>query len=227
MKKYISVFLLFVATLILMGLYGPGSDPEDHRTMIPIADNTYDIGSPDRAYRRVYIGSTDQYINAFNKALPLDLLSFTTGGVTLTGSTTPKLATNNAQTSIVWVDGDLDPIEQTFRVPADYNSDGAFRVLADLSTQATDGQIDFDVYIQDISAAGAWDSSVTDQTPVAVKNDGSGGAYDVGSPELVTLTPATDFTGLAAGDYVTVRMWRRDTSFTPDLEVYYVEFYYN
>jgi hypothetical protein len=43
----------------------------------------------------------------------------------------------------------------------------------------------------------------------------------------VTLTPATDFASLVAGQIVTLNMWRDNTANgTGDLEIYYAEFYY-
>jgi hypothetical protein len=106
----------------------------------------------------------------------------------------------------------------TFRVPYDYSSGGAFRLICTESDSTTPNQVDFDVYVNRDGRAA--DSSATDQTPVAL-------AGTTATPDVITLTPATDLTGLAAGDWITVRIWRDDTATgTGDLEVKGVEFFY-
>lgn len=66
-----------------------------------------------------------------------------------------------------------------------------------------------------------WVTSVTNQTPVQLTET-------AGTPEMVTLSVATDFASLTAGQIVTFNVWRDDSNTeTSDLELYYAEFYYS
>lgn len=136
----------------------------------------------------------------------------------LSASTTPGLELDDKMTSVVAADGETSPIQVTFRVPADYASDGAFKLLGTESDSTTPNQVDFDVYVNADGVAS--DSSATDQTPVPL-------AGTTSTPDEVTLSPATDFAGLAAGNWVTLRLWRDDVADgTGDLEIKGVAFYY-
>ena len=156
------------------------------------------------------------------KQIPLTdfILNDGTNIAVLSASTKPGVELDNANTAIVWSDGEATAVEAKFRVPSDYIEGGKFRVFVDESSDgATTNQVDFAVYVN--GTAEAWDSATTNQTPVAL-------AGTPGTPTVVTLTPATDFSALAAGDIVTVRLWRDDTAVgTRDLELYYAEFYYD
>lgn len=150
--------------------------------------------------------------------LPLTGFVFENTGAPLSTSTTPGLEVDDAIPNIVWADGETSAVMITFRVPYDYSSGGAFRVFATESDSTTPNQIDFDVYVN--RAGSAIDSAATGQTPVALDEATS-------TPSVVTLTPATDFASLAAGDWVTLRIWRDDVAAgTGDLEVKGVEFFY-
>lgn len=147
----------------------------------------------------------------------LPLMSFThNGSAPITASTAPGLEVDDLISNIVWADGETTPIQTTFRVPSDYASGGAFKIFATESDSTTPNQVDFDVYIN--SDGSAADSSASNQDPVAMTGT---------TPEEVTLTPATDFASLAAGNWVTLRIWRDNTADgTGDLEVKGVAFYY-
>jgi len=152
----------------------------------------------------------------------LPLLSFTSYAAdaisNVTASTTPGLEVGSAYPMLVWADSEVTPATITFRVPSDYVSGGAFKVLATESAASTDNQIDFDVYIN--SDGVAYDSAATGQTPVVI-------AADTTTPDEVILTVATDFASLAAGNWVTLRIWRDNTATgTADMQVRGVAFYY-
>jgi len=149
----------------------------------------------------------------------LPLQSFiTTDPYTITASTNPGWAIGSSYPMLVWADGETTPVLTTFRIPSDYASGGLFKVLATESAASTDNQIDFDVYIN--KDGQAYDSAATGQTPVEI-------AAVTTTPDEVTLTVATDFASLAAGDWVTLRIWRDDTATgTADMQVRGVAFYY-
>jgi hypothetical protein len=108
----------------------------------------------------------------------------------------------------------------TFKIPADYKSGGAFRVVVDESNSTTPNELDFVVYVSQDASTSGWDSAASDQTPVAL-------AGTAGTPDVLALSVQTDFSSLAAGDIVTLSAWRDDTATgTGDLELYYLEFYY-
>lgn len=133
-------------------------------------------------------------------------------------ATGPSLEIQNNLPAIIWEDGWNSYAQVTFRVPPDYISGGLFKVFTDFDT-STAPSIKFKVYVN--SDGSAWDTTHTAQTAV----DQGGTA---GSPKLVTLTPATDFASLAANDVVTFAIGRDDVDVsTGDLELYYVDFYYN
>lgn len=144
---------------------------------------------------------------------------FTIGADILDGASTPDIEEENNAACIVWDDGETTAISVTFRIPDDYSSGGAFRGLFDSSSETTFSEVDFQVYVHTGSAA--WDGAATNQTPVAL-------SVEDGTPEIVTLTVATDFASLAVGQIVALDIWRDNTAAgTDDLEMYYLEFYYN
>ncbi len=138
----------------------------------------------------------------------------------LSTSTLPALQLDNGITSIVWVDGNTTPVQVTFRVPANYSTGGSFRGLFDDSSSATAfNQVDFSVLVN--TTATAWDLTSTNQTPVAL-------TVPAGSAEQVALSVTTDFGSLAAGQWVTVNVWRDNVAAgTADLEMYWLDFIYN
>jgi len=149
----------------------------------------------------------------------LPLTGFITSDpLVITSTTNPGFSIQSSYPSLDWADGETTPALITFRVPSDYASGGLFKVLATESAASTDNEIDFDVYIN--KSGQGYDSSATGQTPVAI-------AADTTTPAEVTLTPATDFASLAAGDWITLRIWRDDTAIgTADMQVRGVAFYY-
>jgi len=153
-------------------------------------------------------------------------IQFTPGDFTLsdaaeelTAGTAPNLVFHNDSTAIEWADAEVTPVQVTFRVPADYYSGGAFRAFCDSDAVTTPSQVDFDVYINKDNVA--WDAAAQDQTPVAL-------VRGAGTPEIVTLSVATDFASLVAGDVITINVWRDNTATgTDNLELYWLDFYYN
>lgn len=136
----------------------------------------------------------------------------------LTDYTAPGLEVDDLIPNVVWADGETTPAYVSFRIPSDYASGGAFKVLATESDSTTPNKVDFQVYINSDGAAA--DAAATDQTPVAL-------AGTTATPDEVTLTPATDFSSLAAGNWVTLGIWRDDVAAgTGDLEVKGLDFYY-
>lgn len=146
------------------------------------------------------------------KQVSLPIMGFThNGSAALTASTAPGLEVDDSISAIVFADGEVTPIQQTFRVPPNYSSGGSFRVFCTESNSTTPNQVDFDVYVNRDGVAS--DASATNQTPVAL-------AGTLSTPDEITLTPATDFASLAAGDFVTLRLWRDDTADgSGDLEI--------
>lgn len=159
----------------------------------------------------------------------------------ISASTTPGYELDNKSLSLVWADQEQSYVSVTFIVPPDYASGGGFRVLTDQSNALSKCAVDFCVYVTTPGTeATPWDTTVTDQTPAWRTMVGDG------SPESVTLTVTTDFASLAAGDVVTLYIWRDNSGLdlkgtavtttgvahtnanaTADLEVHYVEFYYS
>lgn len=152
--------------------------------------------------------------------LPLGAFVVETGGAytPVTSSTAPGMEIDDLIPNIVWADGETTPVQISFPIPADYASGGAFYVLATESSSTTPNQIDFSVYNN--ADATAADAAATNQTPAAL-------AGTTSTPDLVTLTVATDFASLAANQIVTLNIWRDNTADgTGDLEVKSVWFYY-
>lgn len=250
MKKWL--YILFVFLLIPSSVFAV--DASTHRNLYPTTTNTYDLGSTSLIWRTINVydailyddltvtddaavggdlsvtGTTtvttlsigSQTITSLNKTLQFNVMDFSLDNtIEITASTTPGYEEDNAIPSIVWANGETSPVMVTFRVPPDYVSGGAFRACLD---ESADGNspvaIDFEVYVSTPGAA--WDSSVTGQSIVARTEA-------AGTPEMVTLSVDTDFDALAAGDLVTLRVWREDTTqdTASDMELFYVEFYYD
>lgn len=198
------------------------------------------LGTPGANVQRFYAYSGALYskddagyarpIVGHKKFIQLPLMGFavetggngsTVGSATapLTSSTTPGMELDDAMLSIVWADNETSPIQVTFRVPADYLSTGRFKLFCTESGTSTPNQVDFDVYVNTDGTAS--DSSATGQTPVALAGTSS-------TPDEITLTPATDFDSLAAGSWVTLRLWRDNVATgTNDLELKGVVFEYD
>jgi len=148
----------------------------------------------------------------------LPIVAVTVTGDAITASTAPGLEVDDLIPGIVWADGETTPVQITFRIPSDYSSGGLFKVLATESDSTTPNQVDFSVYVNTSGVAA--DAAATNQTPVAL-------AGTTSTPSEITLTVATDFAALAAGNWVTLNIWRDDTATgTGDLEVKGIAFYY-
>jgi len=222
MKKYLIVFLAFLLIAVFTvayaadPTYGPKIYNKQGGDELVAADGgtiTVESGGT----LAIESGGTLTY--ARERSFTLPLFGFVSNdGVVLTSSTAPGLEIDDLVPNIVWADGETTPVQITFRVPSDYSSGGAFRLLCTESDSTTPNQVDFDVYVNKDGTAA--DASASNQTPVAL-------AGTTSTPDVVTLTPATDFTSLAAGDWVTIRIWRDNTANgTGDLEVKGVEFFY-
>ncbi len=224
--KSLNVALYVLAFLLVVGIsYATVTDFNGVRVK-STGEETYQVEVQNSSGTRVY--SVDSYGNVYiggtltsvvERGFTLPILGFMlTNGSPVSASTAPGLEVDNLIPNIVWSDGETTPVMITFRVPTDYYSGGAFRVIATESDSTTPNQIDFDVYVNRSGRAAA--SSASNQTPVAL-------AGTTATPSVVTLTPSTDFSSLAAGDWVTLRIWRDDTATgTGDLEVKGVEFFY-
>ena len=151
------------------------------------------------------------------------LLSESAGGPAYATTTSvPNLRNTDQAVFLEWADGEESPWQVKFRVPDGYVSGGGFKALiAGDSGGANGPAIDFEVFVD--KTITAFDTTATNQTPVQLTS-----AVGSGSPEEKTLAVTTDFGSLVVGDYVTANFWRDDaTTGTQNLEVYYVEFYYN
>jgi len=151
--------------------------------------------------------------------LPLgDFWVMDPGLLLVAAATAPGMEIDDLIPGLVWADAETTPAQVTFRIPDDYASGGAFKVVATESGTSTANQVDFSVYINKSGVAA--DTAATDQTPVALAGTSS-------TPSEVTLTPATDFASLTSGTWVTLNIWRDDTATgTNDLEVKGLAFYY-
>ena len=200
--------------------------------LVPGVDGTYDIGTSTYRYAEghfdtLYLGSTSK--TSFTKTNQLQFMpsefmigDLPAGPSLLSATSVPNLASGNSVVCAEWADGETTGVQVTFRVPADYSSGGAFRLLCDSDAETTPTQVDFSVLVN--TSGTTWDTSSSNQTPVALSGHPS---YGPGTPEMVTLSVSTDFSSLAAGDVVTFNFWRDDTAVgTDSLEVYYAEFYY-
>lgn len=230
--KSLNVALYILAFLLVVGIsYATVTDFNGVRVK-STGEETYQVevqnSSGTRVYSvdssgNVYVGGTmavtGTFTSAIERGFTLPLLGFMlTDASPVSVATVPGLEVDDLIPNIVWADGETSPVMITFRVPTDYSSGGAFRVIATESDSTTPNRIDFDVYVNRNGRAAA--SSASNQTPVAL-------AGTTSTPSVVTLTPATDFSSLAAGDWVTLRIWRDDTATgTGDLEVKGVEFFY-
>lgn len=135
-------------------------------------------------------------------------------------TTSPDLTTKAATNSVYlrWQNGITSRAQVHFRVPSDYLKNGQFRVLLGRSgSTATPPSLSYQVFIE--KSVTAFDTAATTQTAVGLV------AVTSGSPEEKTLAITTDFGSLAAGDYVTLELWRTDNGSTEDLELYYAEFF--
>ena len=219
MKKTI-ILLLAVFLSLSVACYASSVEVQDDGTRVGVAMKLNFTGSTvtfsgDTATIPLAEGASIERVIQFQ---PSSFINQDTSPAPVTSSTTPGLEIDNLLTSLVWADGETTASQVMFKVPADYSSGGAFRLLCDESGDTTRNQVDFSVYVN--TTGSAWDAAATDQTPVAMTSV-------AGTSETVTLTVATDFASLAAGQFVGLNLWRDNTATgTNDLELYYAEFYY-
>jgi hypothetical protein len=148
-------------------------------------------------------------------------ISGTSAYTPLSASTTPGLEMDNLIPSMVWSDGEAaSKAVVTFQLPATFVGENVgdltFNLLCDQSTaSSTTSYVDFDIYIN-TNGAGNWDAA-------AVNNAATALTLTAGSTQKVTLTlGAVETAALNPGDWITLEIWRDDTTGTgtADLEVY-------
>jgi len=228
MKRFVFISVILAVLMTAFSAFAEETDFNAVR-LKALSEDTYQIEVQNSSGTRVFSvdSSGNTYIsgtlsNSRERSIPLPLMGFLsdTDASPLSTSSNPGLEIDDLIPNIVWADGETTPVVTTFRVPSDYSSGGAFRLLCTESDSTTPNQVDFDVYVN--RSGSALDAAATGQTPVALGT----GSYTA-TPVVVTLTPATDFASLAAGDWVTLRIWRDNAAAgTGDLEVKGVEFYY-
>ena len=140
--------------------------------------------------------------------------------VRLSGTTTPALATITNLPYLRWADAESHKAQTTFSVPSKYYSGGTLIVYVGRSGSGdTPPVLDFEVFVnRDLTA---FDAAATNQTSVSVTSN-----IASGSMEKKTLTVATDFGSLAAGDLISWNVWREATG-TETLRLFGAQFCYN
>jgi len=208
-----------IAFLLLCSVASAAVGVKDEGTMIGAATDIDFVGNNIAATTdgsKVTVTIADK-----TRTIELPILTFAAvsdGMAVLSTSTVPGLEIDGSMLGLVWADNEVTPVQVTFAVPDDYISGGSFRLFADESDSTTPNQVDFAILTN--SDGAVVDSSSTDQTPVALTGT-------AGTPCEVTLTVATDFASLAAGNRVTLKLWRDNVAAgTGDLEVSNVVFDY-
>ena len=231
-KKSLNVLLYVFVLLLVVGLgYAAVTDLDGIR-LKATGDETYQLEVQNSSGTQVF--SVDSRGNTYvsgtltaaaARSIPLPIMSFvvqetasTVSILTATTTTTPAHVNISNNVPVIKLGyGYTTPVSITFRVPNDYLSGGGFRLMANQSGTTTACTVDFDVYVN--AAGSTMDGSATNQTPVTLTYAGT-------TPSLVQLSPATDFAALAAGDWVTLRIWRGATTGTDALQVGDVSFFY-
>jgi len=231
-KNVLDVGLYILAFLLVVGVSYAGVTNLDGIRLKATGEETYQVEVQNSSGIRVF--SVDSSGNAYvagtltatvTRSVPLPIMGFliqetssTVTPITSSSTTTPIYATvSNNVPLLRFMTGYTTPVIMTFRIPDDYSSGGAFKVMANQSGTTTACTIDFDVYVN--AAGSTMDSAATDQTAGTLTYAGT-------TPSQVTLTPATDFASLAAGQWVTLRLWKGTTTGTDDLQVGNVSFFY-
>jgi hypothetical protein len=225
MKKLFLMIAVLALMLMLNGVCYAGESKYDSVRVVPTGDDTY-------GFRVQHPDGTDTWsveadgtvAGSFTRTIPLPLMSFVarTSSVACSAlansiSVSPALALLYEAPYAEWADGETNPIIRTFRIPSNYKSGGQFNIMA--TQTATGCYIDYTLYWN--RAGTNPDTAALNQTAVLVSST------TVASPALVTLTPATDFSAFAAGDWVSFGMWRDDdSSLTGSLRVFDAEFVY-
>lgn len=158
----------------------------------------------------ITVGSTS-YGTVTEECLTLPLASAVINGTPITTATTPGMEVDDNTPGIVFADSETTPASFTFRVPGNYSSGGYFKAATTQSNDTDQNRIDFQAWVN--GHGDAMDSAATDQTPVVRTQAAT-------TLDESTLTVATDFASLAAGDVITADVWRDDThSSTPDADL--------
>jgi len=223
MKK---VFALLVGLLMITGVSIAGDRPSGEVFEPPEHDKGY-IGYSTKMWGYGYFNNavidtaTITSLTATierEKELPIGAFLHEEG-TELTSSTIPNFAVEDGILGLTWDDAQTTQIQITFRVPADYSSGGAFRVMTKASNTTTQNYIGYDVFVNRTGLI--VDSSGTTQTTVVCTDDAS-------SPGQAVLPVATDFASLAAGDWITFSIWRDDNALagTAAMELFGATFYY-
>ena len=126
----------------------------------------------------------------------------------------PPIGSYTSDLAVYWPTTTTTPVAVTFFVPSDYGCCGSFKLM--MRQSVADSSIAFQVITN--RAGNKYNSSPTTQTSAALSS------AITTSPQVVTLTPATDFTGLRGGDEVTFMVWKNGGTGTTYLNA--VGFYY-
>ena len=228
MKKrflYITAILMLLAAPFLWA----GVTNFDSVTVQPESSDTYGLRVNNSSGTRIWsIAKTNGPV----KSLPIPIMGFSvigatstnvspitvfTGGSVATGANALRLYQENTYyPGIRWYCCIVTPVYVTFRAPDNYRTGGTFKVLCYQSALNT--AISADMLVNTPSSTSSWSSTFGSQSVVTVST------ANVVSPFAVTLAPGGT---IAAGDWVTLRLWRSSNSSTGTLSVLGVEFYYN
>lgn len=135
----------------------------------------------------------------------------------ITRTNAPGLVMANAVCMVDWANGETSPIQITHSIPNDYTSGGAYRITCTETTSVAPYFVDMDVYVNREGATR--DSSATNQTAVRLAGQTT--------PNIITITPATDFSLLYRGKIITASFWPLNTySNSGNFRIEKVEFVY-
>ena len=189
-------------------------------------------------------GTTIAKSGVVQNFVSLPLLGFSSGNAAISGSTVSSSTMTMLPTGTSIVNGysyangfqtigigninAATPVSIMFKVPGNYSSSGAFKVLATETESTTPNKIGFDVWVlrNGVNTLPTAVSNAKFQTPVALTQKTT-------TPSVVTLTPVGDtaWAALAAGDWVMFRLWRTSwpnptTAPIGALHIYGADFFY-
>lgn len=214
---------LFIAVILAVFLAAPyveaGVSDLDALRLKAKTGDTYQLEVQNSSETRVFsINSTGPV-----KSIPIPLTSFLyafSGIVSpVSASTNPILKLSNTYyPGIEFENGVVTPVSALFRLPDNYRTGGTVKLL--MTQSAANVAVDFDIFVSTPDVSAAIDTSATDQSPVTINS------ATTTSPHSVTLTPATDLSSAAAGDWVLLRVWRSTNSSTGTARLHDAEFQY-
>lgn len=237
-KKVFEPLAVVIIALAFLGVMSWAGVSDFDAVRVKDAGDTYQLEVQNSSGTRkfsvddsgnIYVAGTLQVVGTLTatttRSVPLPILGFwvqenatTVTPLGVDTLSTPAHVVISSNVPLVKLgNGYTTPIVMTFRIPDDYSSGGAFKLMANQSGTTTACTVDFDVYVN--AAGSTMDSAATDQTPVSLLYAGT-------TPSQVTLTPATDFAAIAAGQWVTLRIWRGTTTGTDALQVGNATFFY-